>query len=132
MPSLVDVLLSNGTIVQTGICQYACKCGKTILKSSLRAHVKSSYHMEKCNNPVLTGSNQCDICCTEKKQFYICHVCKNKHCSDCHPHMTKCPFCRKVFGRRRGKFVIAPEHPVSQEQVCMLILSLTRLIGQFQ
>ena len=82
-------------LVQSGNGQYTCKCGKIIRKASVRAHVKTRYHMSRCDNA--HALQQCDICYLDKVQFYTCHECRNKHCSDCHPRMTKCPFCRKIF-----------------------------------
>ena len=40
--------------------------------------------------------NECDICMSDKQNFFKCEKCENKYCRECHKTWkpNTCPFCR--------------------------------------
>jgi len=92
--------------------RYSCACGSTrLLKNSLRNHSKSKRHLRYLEevpeqSPILT----CNICYSDDRaEFFQCPTCSNKHCTDCHGHMNRCPFCRaswQVDAPRSPPYVI--------------------------
>lgn len=107
--SRIETLISNGTIRQIDPNTYECGCGKVIRKNSINGHLKTRVHMEYMSRTCEVVAEECGICYIEKKHFFSCPTCKNKHCSECHPHMNKCPFCRSMFpGRSSARPVSYP------------------------
>ncbi len=76
---------------------FQCKCGSILKKSSISSHLKSKKHQKYCER------KECPICMENPDVArYTCRQCKNEHCMECHPNMTKCPFCRKEFQSTRN------------------------------
>lgn len=97
--SRIHDLLSTGVLDQLETNSFKCKCGKIIRKNSIPSHLKSKAHLNYMNN-VCDTPKECGICYLPKTHFFTCQRCKNQHCVECHPHMTKCPFCRTEFTPR--------------------------------
>jgi hypothetical protein len=114
LSSLIHELSESGMIyTEPDISGFVCKCGSIVQKRYLRKHLTSRKHLiyeQRKNRVEGVGDdlkvdneldneldNECGICYMEKSNHYTCTVCKNKHCTECHAHIDKCPFCRTVF-----------------------------------
>jgi hypothetical protein len=110
MSTLLDNLLSNGTVnaVHGG---FKCGCSENIIqKSSIRTHVNTKKHLRWINGdmipprPVPTEDgiiseekDECPICYEIRGKFFKCTCCSQIHCMDCHSQINTCPFCRTRF-----------------------------------
>lgn len=67
---------------------YACECGSTIKKSSLRQHLQSKKHKKFISCPICMEDSQ-----NGSKE---CERCHNKICTKCFFQIKnfRCPFCR--------------------------------------
>ncbi len=102
---------------------FQCDCGSKIKKTSLYKHKKSKKHVFYIQHKDLPD---CAICLENKITSYSfqCDTCKNSHCSQCHPKMDKCPFCRASF----YSLPAFQDGPVSVEQNTEYTLLWRRMV----
>jgi len=98
--SVLEQLLNDRVLVQIDGIRYKCGCGSIIRKSSIYGHIRSKFHIRWTKSVESVVEATCDICYDNRINFFTCPVCRNKHCTECHTRIDKCPYCRTVFENR--------------------------------
>ena len=113
---VINELLRSEILIEQPDNKFKCICGSILKRNSIYKHIDSKKHLNYVENMdknvnINISKEECTICYIEKKEFYTCFNCKNKHCMECHNKIRnlKCPFCREIFKEEAEKLRIATD-----------------------